>query len=202
MKSDSRWLFPLEKEKKKGYQRLKQATNSRYIFFFIKLLLLFTFERNMQRLEKNDKWLLPRSNRHGRKQPYAAKCDDLQVTVLRSYISVPFTRVYGRRIHWPGKYFISTNLLYDKIANRKIYSSTANDMYFYYIGLQHFIFNLLLNQFSLSKVIVYKFIHSGLLKFSIIILPEFAIFVVFLVTGWMVPIALYVAATKLVSVII
>jgi hypothetical protein len=101
-----------------------------------------------------------------------------------------------------GKYFISTNLLYDKITNRKIYSSTANDMYVYYIVLQHSIFNLLLNQFSLSKVIVCKFIHSGLLKFSIIILPEFAIFVVFLVTGWMVPIALYVAATKLVSVII
>jgi hypothetical protein len=33
----------------------------------------------------------PSSNRHGRKQPYTAKYDDLHVIVLRSYISVPFT---------------------------------------------------------------------------------------------------------------
>jgi hypothetical protein len=37
----------------------------------------------------------PRLNKHGRKRPYTEKYDDLHVTVLRSYISVSFTKKYG-----------------------------------------------------------------------------------------------------------
>jgi len=44
-----------------------------------------------------------RSNRHGRKRPYMAKYDDLHVIVLRPYISVSFTSVYGIHIRRSGK---------------------------------------------------------------------------------------------------
>jgi hypothetical protein len=43
---------------------------------------------------------------------------------------------------------------------------------------------------------------QALLGVISIILPEFAVFLLFLVTGWMIPVALYVDAQKLVSVII
>ena len=37
----------------------------------------------------------PRSNKRGRKRPYTEKYDDLHVIVLRSYISVSYTEIYG-----------------------------------------------------------------------------------------------------------
>jgi hypothetical protein len=38
---------------------------------------------------------MPRSNKRGRKPPYTKKYDVLNVIVLRSYISVSYTEIYG-----------------------------------------------------------------------------------------------------------
>ena len=37
----------------------------------------------------------PRSKKHASKQSYIEKYDDLHGPVLRSYITVPFTMIYG-----------------------------------------------------------------------------------------------------------
>jgi membrane-associated HD superfamily phosphohydrolase len=148
----------LKKEKKKQYQRVKQATNGRYCFFLIILLLLFVFERNMQQIEKKDKWLLNTS--------YEQIFHIIKLQI-EAFIKAP---------HMTCIFIIS---------------------FFNFISLIYCQVN-----FPCPTLLFISLFIQAFLGLISIILPEFAIFVIFLVTSWMVPVALHFVAKKLVSVII